>query len=239
MFIQLLLAHMLGDFVLQPAAWVKSKEEKKLLSPWLYVHSALHGLLAYLLLVDYSKWPIALLVAFTHFAVDALKLVAQTPKTKTPWFIADQLLHLAALLFIFNYYASPNLAWVHANRNELLLYIAAVLFLSFVSAIIVQQLMAPWTSSTAKTPNDSLAKAGKYIGMLERLFVFVFVLSGHWEGIGFLIAAKSVFRFVDLRESKDRKLTEYILIGTLLSFALAITTGMLVLYLVQKPYLLG
>ena len=75
--------------------------------------------------------------------------------------------------------------------------------------------------------------------MLGGLLGFVFVLSGHWEGIGFLIAAKSVFRFVDLRESKDRKLTEYILIGTLLSFALAITTGMLVLYLVQKPYLLG
>jgi hypothetical protein len=42
-------------------------------------------------------------------------------------------------------------------------------------------------------------------GYLERLFVFVFILTDHWEGVGFLIAAKSVFRFGDLKESKDRK----------------------------------
>jgi hypothetical protein len=63
---------------------------------------------------------------------------------------------------------------------------------------------------------------------LERLFVFLFVVTGHWEGIGFLLAAKSVFRFGDLKESKDRKLTEYILIGTLLSFGFATATGMIV-----------
>lgn len=69
--------------------------------------------------------------------------------------------------------------------------------------------------------------------MLERLFVFIFVITSNWEGIGFLLAAKSVFRFGDLKESKDRKLTEYILIGTLLSFGIAIATGMLVLKLVN------
>jgi len=49
-----------------------------------------------------------------------------------------------------------------------------------------------------------------------------------------LIAAKSVFRFGDLRESKNRKLTEYILIGTLLSFGIAIATGMAVLGLIKN-----
>jgi len=41
--------------------------------------------------------------------------------------------------------------------------------------------------------------------MLERLFVFTFVVTGNWEAIGFLLAAKSVFRFGDLKKSKDRK----------------------------------
>lgn len=67
--------------------------------------------------------------------------------------------------------------------------------------------------------------AGRYIGMLERLFVFTFVLLGQWEAIGFLLAAKSVFRFGDLTKASDRKLTEYILIGTLLSFGIAIMLG--------------
>ena len=70
--------------------------------------------------------------------------------------------------------------------------------------------------------------AGKYIGILERLLVFVFILVDHWEGVGFMIAAKSVFRFSDLAEAKQRKLTEYVLIGTLLSFGIAVLTGILV-----------
>jgi hypothetical protein len=78
---------------------------------------------------------------------------------------------------------------------------------------------------------DSLSKAGKYIGILERLFVFSFVVMQEWQAIGFLIAAKSVFRFGDLSRAKDRKLTEYILIGTLLSFGFAILLGVLYHYL--------
>ena len=74
----------------------------------------------------------------------------------------------------------------------------------------------------------SLPNAGKYIGILERLLVFIFVVTGHWEAIGFLVAAKSVFRFGDLKDSRDRKLTEYILIGTLLSFGIAIIVGIIV-----------
>lgn len=80
----------------------------------------------------------------------------------------------------------------------------------------------------------SLPNAGKYIGILERVLVFIFVVTGHWEGIGFLVAAKSVFRFGDLKDSRDRKLTEYILIGTLLSFGIALVVGVIVVALTAK-----
>jgi hypothetical protein len=52
--------------------------------------------------------------------------------------------------------------------------------------------------------------------------------------VGFLIAAKSVFRFGDLKESKDRKLTEYILVGTLVSFGLAIFTALVTQFYLQS-----
>lgn len=79
--------------------------------------------------------------------------------------------------------------------------------------------------------NDALKNAGSYIGMLERLFIFGFVIINFWEGIGVLLAAKSVFRFGDLSRAKDRNLTEYILIGTLLSFGLAILIALEYKYL--------
>ena len=93
----------------------------------------------------------------------------------------------------------------------------------------IGMVISKWTPHTEEKPDDSLEDAGKYIGIFERLFVLGFAISGHWEAIGFLIAAKSVFRFGDLKESKDRKLTEYILIGTLLSFGFALVVGALVL----------
>lgn len=96
----------------------------------------------------------------------------------------------------------------------------------------MKELMSNWSNALNDSNDESLNNAGKYIGILERLFVFIFIVTGNWESIGFLLAAKSVFRFGDLKESKDRKLTEYILIGTLLSFGIAIATGMLVVKLV-------
>ena len=90
----------------------------------------------------------------------------------------------------------------------------------------LQILISKWSPETEDQDGDSLKNAGSYIGMLERLFIFGFVMIGQMQAIGFLLAAKSVFRFGDLRESKDRKLTEYMLIGTLLSFGLAIIIGM-------------
>jgi hypothetical protein len=71
------------------------------------------------------------------------------------------------------------------------------------------------------------------LGILERLFIFFFILLKYWEGIGFLLAAKSVFRFGDLSKSEDRSLTEYILIGTLLSFGMAIATAVGYKYLLE------
>ena len=93
--------------------------------------------------------------------------------------------------------------------------------------------MSNW-SLEEDNSEDSLESAGKYIGILERLFVFGFILLNQWSAIGLLIAAKSVFRFGDLSRAKDRKLTEYILIGTLISFGLAIFIGPVYQYLIKQ-----
>lgn len=71
-----------------------------------------------------------------------------------------------------------------------------------------------------------LPGGGYWIGVTERSLIYLFILLGEPTGIGFLAAAKSVFRIGELKDSKDRKLAEYILIGTLLSFAAAMLVGL-------------
>jgi hypothetical protein len=228
--LKLILAHLTGDFLLQPKSWVEEKEEKKIRSVKLYGHIILHGALVLLVLWDYSFWLLALMIMGLHGIIDILKLYVQKEHNKTKWFAIDQLLHLASIFILWSVWFPSEMDFSKIYNNPVIwLYAAALLFLTKATGITIQVLMLNWSKAVSDGENESLASAGKYIGILERLFVFVFVVNGHWEAVGFLLAAKSVFRFGDLKESKDRKLTEYILIGTLLSFGIAIVTGIIVL----------
>lgn len=115
-------------------------------------------------------------------------------------------------------------------NNQFWILITGILFLTKPTSIIIKNIISIWTPESNDRNDNSLENAGNYIGILERLFVFCFIITGHFEAIGFLLAAKSIFRFGDLKEAKDRKLTEYVLIGTLLSFGIALLTGLLVQY---------
>jgi hypothetical protein len=96
-------------------------------------------------------------------------------------------------------------------------------------------LIAYYTRNWKNDIHDmGLYEAGKTIGQLERILILTFVLIGRFEAIGFLIAAKSVFRFNQIQEHKERKVGEYILIGTMLSFAISIAVGLLVIRIVGE-----
>lgn len=225
---QLILAHLLGDFLHQPTAWVMHKEKKKAKSPALYLHLLVHGVLI-LTLLGFGFWILAIVLTILHGLVDLTKLYFQKSATKTAWFFIDQLAHFISILGIWWLFFRPeiSLEW----SPSIWIYATALLLITQVAGIAIQVGLSNWSKDLDLSQESSLKNAGKYIGILERLFVFAFVILGKWEAIGFLLAAKSVFRFGDLRKAKDRKLTEYILIGTLLSFGISIGIGILTRWL--------
>ncbi|MEP5131994.1 DUF3307 domain-containing protein, partial [Nonlabens ulvanivorans] len=64
--IKLLIAHFLGDFILQTNSFTKKKEKHQLKSPHLYIHAIIHGLLALLFLNEIELWWAALIITITH-----------------------------------------------------------------------------------------------------------------------------------------------------------------------------
>ncbi|WP_312510225.1 DUF3307 domain-containing protein [Chryseobacterium culicis] len=228
-FIKLILAHLLGDFILQPNSWVADKENYKLKSKFLYIHVLIHTILSFIFLWDLQLWWVAVLVGITHFMIDAAKLIFQNVKTKKRWFFIDQVLHVLVIGGVSFYFQEFGFGFL--QNQEFLKIIMAALFLTTPASIFIKILLSSWTPAP-DGPNtiqtESLSSAGKYIGILERLMVFTFIMVNHWEGVGFMVAAKSVFRFSDLAQAKQRKLTEYVLIGTLLSFGLAVLTGIII-----------
>ncbi len=76
------------------------------------------------------------------------------------------------------------------------------------------------------------ADGGAVIGRLERLLIYLFVLSGELGAVGFLVAAKSIFRFGELSNQKNRLEAEYITIGTMMSFTVGLLVAMLFRFLI-------
>lgn len=226
--VKLLLAHFVGDFLLQPNSWVQQKKDKGFGAWTLYAHFIVHGVLVMLVLWDWSYWPVALLIMLSHAVIDVLKLAFKNSPKPLVWFFIDQLLHLAVIIALWAIWLHPQGLIPNLFNNPLIWVLAlSLVLITIVASITINHIMNPWSEALGDVQRQSLKNAGQYIGMLERLLVFVFVLYGRWEGIGFLLAAKSVFRFGDLQESKNWKLTEYILIGTLLSFGIAIAVALM------------
>ena len=85
-------------------------------------------------------------------------------------------------------------------------------------------LMEPFAPHLGKgDASKSLPGAGRVIGHLERGLIFALVLFGQAQGVGLLIAAKSILRFGAVKD--DRRLSEYVIIGTLASFGWALVVA--------------
>jgi hypothetical protein len=225
--IKLLIAHIIGDFVLQPDSWVKDKKTNKHKSKFLYLHGLVH-LISLLILLQFNwlYWPYLITIVISHLIIDLVKLNLEGKINDRLLFIIDQILHLIIISIVVVLNTPYTIDFEYIYSKESLLFTLAILLVSFVSSIIMKMIMSKWKLEDDSS-DDSLQSAGKYIGVLERLFVFGFIILNQWSAIGLLIAAKSVFRFSDLSRAKDRKLTEYMLIGSLISFGLAILIGLL------------
>jgi len=227
--IKLILANLTGDFLLQPASLVRKKEK------WYFglLHVGIHAIILMVLFrFSMQYWLGFLIILVTHYFIDYAKIKLKYLYNERLLFFTDQVLHLIIIaIVVYMYFPyNINLGWFYSDKT--LLTVVFLLFVSVVSSIAMKIIVSRWDIDNIRN-DKSLENAGAVIGVLERLLIFLFIVIDYWEGIGFLMAAKSIFRFGDLSKSKDRKLTEYILIGTLLSFGMAIGAGLLYNFLLK------
>lgn len=240
----LFVTHLLTDFVLQSKKAVDGKRAEGVKSIYFWTHILLSATLPYLLLREWSLWEVPLIIFVTHGAIDYWKIVQegkvkryneslelnQTKKTITKLFFIDQALHGLVLIILFIYITQPNILELQSrisctNSLQALILATSVFFLISPSGISIGAFTEQFRNEF--DGDDSLKKAGMYIGWFERILVFLFVLLGQFGGIGFLFASKSVLRIASDSGGDGRKKTEYVLIGTLISFTTAIIIGLI------------
>jgi hypothetical protein len=112
---------------------------------------------------------------------------------------------------------------------EAMAYGAGAILATLAGGHAIGKLLAPFLAARPALTDGSLEDAGRIIGLLERGVAFFLVVVGQPAGVGFLIAAKSVLRFSAAQD--DRRVSEYVIIGTLASvgWALAAAYGALAL----------
>ncbi|MGH2564700.1 MAG: DUF3307 domain-containing protein [Ginsengibacter sp.] len=223
--IKLILAHLLTDFLLQPSNWIIKRKLNHFGAIELYMHGLVTGIIAWIF-IGWQYWMIALIIMISHIIIDGWK---SYQKDNLTIFIIDQFLHLAVIfgcwLFTFFYWDNIQLTFQHWSTNVAFWKMAtAIVFLTMPSGILIGKMTNHWRENISDS--ESLANAGKWIGIVERIIILIFVLYNQYSAIGLLVAAKGIIRF----NEKDRPeiKTEYLVIGTLLSIAIAIVTGLLI-----------
>jgi hypothetical protein len=230
--VALALGHFLADFVLQTDAMVRDKARPVTLLRHVGVVAA-----ASWIALGFAPAPLLLLlIAASHFAIDWTKIRYGKPSFAP--FAFDQAAHLVmiglgAVLFP-NAYASGlwgpladgTLApWI-AELPRAMALGAGLVATVWAGGYAVQALMTDLKLPPNAEASGSLPKGGQLIGRLERLMILMLLLADQPDAIGLLIAAKSILRFNELaRDASDRRASEYVIIGTLASFAWAIGTA--------------
>lgn len=239
-FLAVLLAHLIADFLLQTDVMAAGKRTRKL--PYLQ-HGLLHLLVLLATLAIFThltlwSWRTQLLLltyVVLHIGLDIMKsrLARGTGfGDSTALFLLDQALHLAtigALVWFLNRShwidIKIGMAWSDTTQLHILTTMVIYVGVIFGGGYFVRHLTRSLTvqaSGDKEETTEELRNAGLYIGWLERFLVLTAVVVQSPAMIGLILTGKSIARFPEM---KGARFAEYFLIGTFLSISLALAGG--------------
>jgi hypothetical protein len=253
-FVPLLAAHLVIDFLVQTKRDVELKANLNLLT--FGIHAGQHALLAYALVGAWDAWTIPLLVFAFHLVIDLAKETLQrgflarsaggASRIRLHGLVLDQTAHVVSLLVV-TWIVRAVVAEVTVPAPTvpvaILILVSGWIVTARVGGFIVGFATQPFLDEltaaaderpTSDRPVRGLTRGGQAIGALERTLIYLLILMGVETGVGFLIAAKSIFRFGELKDPRNRMEAEYIIIGTLLSFAWGVASAWGTMLLMQE-----
>ncbi len=229
-FIGLLSAHVAGDFLFQTRRDVLNKSRISILLR----HAALVGVASYAACGLWKTWEIPAVIFVSHALIDGFKaiLARRHDKGELSIFFTDQAIHISIIWILAVWVAPRESGWWTAKLGtgylDFLVYASGLILAVRAGAIVLEMAVKPYLRQLKQAgvePVQGLLSGGRTIGQLERALIFLFVMAGQPNAIGFLIAAKSILRFGEIKERENRMEAEYIIIGTLMSFLFGLSVA--------------
>lgn len=216
-FTALLFAHALADFLFQ-TNWINANKHRPHV---MLLHGAI-VLVTAQAAIGRADAPELLALAAAHLVIDGLKTWGGF--TSLTAYITDQAAHIATIAAVAAY--APGL-WASGPWSAFpallpLMALGAGLILTLIAGQYAVSLLMQ--RHGARIRSAGLRLGGQQIGLLERGLIFLFILTSHPIGVGFLVGAKSILRFGTA--TRDQRTAEYVIIGTLASFGWAIVVAL-------------
>jgi hypothetical protein len=173
----------------------------------------------------------SIVIAFLHWVIDGLKkmLASKNQLAKYSFFI-DQTLHFLVIIgcvfLSVHFFDVPAIIQLPLSTHVYLIFLGFLLCTKPAN-IFIGEVLKVYHIQFSDT--DSIQNAGKLIGNCERIISLALILNGQFEAVGFILAGKSILRYKETQTPKS----EYVLIGTLLSFGIAIIIGIAIPYLTK------
>ncbi|KAA3663632.1 MAG: DUF3307 domain-containing protein [Chloroflexi bacterium] len=224
MIVSMLLAHLVGDYILQwnKLAYWKSRELKGVTVHCLIV---LGVTWLFALPFDPTWWDGVLLISGLHFLIDASQLLLKPRIAPMARFALDQVAHFLVIFMVLAW--SGFLDWSNVtvqltavfHNDRLLLYLLGYAFVTMPAWVIIKFLAYGLVQGDA----PEFGGNSKYLGIAERVLMTTFVAMGQFLLVP-LVAAPRLF--MEWREINANEQTAVYLAELLVSVILAVLIGL-------------
>jgi hypothetical protein len=179
----MLLAHLLGDYLLQ-FGYIARWKARSIVGVLVHGSIVTATTLVCAVLVSPSWWPYALLIGVTHTVIDMVRarlLRTSNPTWELVWYLLDQIAHITVILVV-TMLGSSNHPWTELNGKaqsladpRLLFYLLGYLLLTHPAWVLLRfTARGVWGSGAA----PGLDHGEKYGPMIERVLIASCVVIG-------------------------------------------------------------
>ena len=214
------IAHLCLDYFFQTDKLAKQKNTIGFKSSFLYWHALVCFVLAWVFSLQISFVLAAATIAVTHFLMDGFKRHLNESKYFGRY--AFYLIILTVVVVFYSKWQGINPSIDVSINFKYLSIITGYLVCLKPANIFIREVFK--STEIQVSSDNEMPNAGKVIGVLERILTLTFIIVSQYSAVGFLIAAKSILRYGNNETLK----TEYVLIGTMLSFGIAVIAGIII-----------
>ena len=236
---RLIAAYMITEWGFRLSFWESLQSGKRWLSKQTSMQGAAAGILIYLFAGSWGSIWLIFAIFISRVGINWWQYKVENKNTIL-FFILKQVVYLLVITICWLVLVKTSISDIVkilisiTSNTKLWTLSLAYITVIWPAGVWLGKITEPWRKELDKSHFQGLEKAGLWIGRLERILILTFVLLNRYEAIGFLIAAKSIFRFSEIKSSNHRKEAEYILVGTMLSFVTAILIGILTTWLLKQ-----